>query len=256
MPKESQRTGLRVANFLAFLGVVVVNALAVTLPLNGRSTGELSDAYPNLFVPSGLTFSIWGVIYLLLGIYAVYQLVKHKPYVDRIGWLFVLSSVANMAWIFAWHYELVLLSFAIMLAILASLIAIYLRLFVGRSTGSAAEKWMVHLCFSVYLGWITVATVANATALLVHVGWGRFGLSETVWAIVAIGAATLVTLLMLLRRSDIFHALVVLWAFLGIILKRSAVGGEGAQPIIACAAVCMAAVAVVAAIRARKYLSY
>ena len=117
MAAQSRRIGLRVANLVAFIGVVVVNALAVTLPLNGRSTGELSDAYPNLFVPAGLTFSIWGVIYLLLGIYAVYQLVKHKPYVDRIGWLFVLSSVANMAWIFAWHYELVLLSFAVMLAL-------------------------------------------------------------------------------------------------------------------------------------------
>lgn len=256
MSQDPKRTALRVVNLLAFVATVVVNALAVILPLNGKSTGELSDAYPNLFVPAGLTFSIWSVIYLLLGIYAVYQVVKHKPYVDRIGWLFVLSSVANMAWIFTWHYQLVGLSFLVMLAILGSLIAIYLRLFVGRSTGSAAEKWMVHLTFSVYLGWITVATVANATALLVHLGWGRFGLGETAWTIVAICAATVISLLMLLRRADIFHALVVLWAFLGIILKRSAVGGDEAQPIIVCAAVCMAILAVVGAIRARKYLSY
>ena len=256
MPELPRRLPLRIANFLAFLGTVAVNALAVTLPLNGRSTGELSDAYPNLFVPAGLTFSIWGVIYLLLGAFAVFQLLAHRPFVDRIGWIFVLSSAANMGWIVAWHYEQVLLSFLIMLALLASLIAVYLRLFIGRSTGSAEEKWLGHVCFSVYLGWITVATVANATALLVNAGWGRFGLSEAFWAIFVIGAATFITLLMLLRRGDIFHALVVLWALLGIVLKRSAAGGAADRTVVAAAAICMGLVFVLGVIRGRRYLRY
>lgn len=256
MPQTTRRLPLRIANLLAFLGTVVVNALAVTIPLNGRSTGELSDAYPNLFVPAGLTFSIWGIIYLLLGIYAVFQLVAHRPFVDRIGWIFAISSVANMGWIVAWHYEQVLPSFLIMLVLLASLIAIYLRLFIGRTAGSAKEKWLVHVCFSVYLGWITVATVANATALLVNAGWGRLGLSEAFWAVFVIGAATLVTLLVLLRRGDLFHALVVLWAFLGIILKRSAVGDPASRIVVTAAAVCMGLIVVVGAIRGRKYLRY
>jgi hypothetical protein len=256
MPQPSRRLPLRVANFLAFLGTVAINALAVTLPLNGRSTGELSDAYPNLFVPAGLTFSIWGIIYLLLGVYAVFQLVAHRPFIDRIGWAFVFSSVANMGWIVSWHYEQVLVSFLVMLVLLACLIAIYLRLFIGRSTGSAREKWLVHVCFSVYLGWITVATVANATALLVDAGWGRFGLSEAFWAVFVICAATLITLLMLLRRGDVFHALVVLWAFLGIILKRSAAGDPTSRTVVTAAAVCMGLVFVVGAIRGRKYLRY
>jgi hypothetical protein len=255
-PRESSRLLLRLANLVAFAGTVTVNALAVALPLGGRTTGELSDSYPNLFVPAGLTFSIWGVIYLLLGIYAVYQLVGRRRFVDRIGWLFVLSSVANMAWIVAWQYMHVAVSMLVMIALLASLIAIYVRLFIGRSTGSAGEKWLVHVCFSVYLGWITVATVANATALLVHLGWSRFGLGEPFWAVVMVVVATLVTLLMLLRRGDIFHALVILWAFLGIVLKRSSAGGAGSQEIVTAAAVCMGAIAVVGALRARKYLRY
>jgi len=256
MQQKPRRLALRFVNFLAFLGTVAVNALAVILPLGGRSTGELSDMYPNLFVPAGLTFSVWGVIYLLLGAYAVFQLVAYRPYVDRIGWLFMLSSLANMGWIVAWHEIKVALSFLVMLVLLGSLVAIYLKLFIGRSTGSAAEKWLVHVCFSTYLGWITVATVANATALLVHLGWGRFGLSEPFWAITMVAAATLISLLMLLRRGDIFHALVVLWALFGIILKRTSAGGAGASDIVAATAVCMGLIFVLGVLRARKYLRY
>jgi hypothetical protein len=143
----------------------------------------------------------------------------------------------------------------VMLVLLASLISIYVRLFIGRSAGTAAEKWIVHVCFSVYLGWITVATMANATALLVHIGWG-FGLSQAVWAIGVIGVATVITLLMLLRRGDVFYALVVLWAFLGIVLKRSAAGDPASRSVVTAAAICMGLIAALGALRAKKYLTY
>lgn len=248
------RLPLRILNFLAYLATVTANALAAALPLWGRSTGAISDGYPNLFVPAGLTFSIWGVIYLLLGIYAVFQLVGYRPFIERIGRLYLLASLANIGWILAWHALLPGLSLAIMLVLLLALVAIYLKLFIGRSTGSAAEKWLVHVCFSVYLGWITIATVANVTAVLVHLGWGRFGLSEVGWTIAVIVVATLVTLLVIYRRGDFFYGLVVLWALLGIILKRTVLGGE--RGIVTAAAVCMGLIASLGAVRARKYLSY
>jgi hypothetical protein len=223
-------------NLVAFVGVVVINYLAVSLPLNNKSTGELSDQYPNLFVPAGLTFSIWGVIYVLLAIYAIYQLVvafrrtaTDGSFLDRIGVLFILSSVANMGWIFAWHYELVSLSLVIMLLLLLTLIAIYLRLGIGRSAAPGRERYLVHLPFSVYLGWITVATIANVTALLVDMGWNRFGLSEAFWTVAVIAVGVAITLVMLLQRRDVFYSLVVLWALLGILLKRMAVE---VQPIV------------------------
>jgi hypothetical protein len=199
----------------------------------------LSDQHPNLFVPAGLTFSIWAVIYLLLAVFVVYQLVyavrrngRSVSFIEKIGLLFFVASLANVAWIFAWHYERVVLSFVIMLILLGSLIAIYLRLDIGRSEASRLEKYLVHLAFSVYLGWITIATIANTTVLLVDLSWNRFGLSEAFWtvAIIVVGIALALTTLFL--RRDIFFGVVVDWALLGILLKRLAVDARPNHSII------------------------
>ena len=176
---------LAVVNAVAFVAMVTVNGLANSLPINGRSTGELSDSYPNLFVPAGFTFFVWGVIYLLLLAFIAYQLVatlRGSPegigVVTTVRVWFVVSSLANIAWIYAWHYERVLLSVVFMLVLLASLIAIYLKLQIGMAPSTSVRRWLVEVPFGVYLGWITVATVANVTALLVDVNWGGFGVSR------------------------------------------------------------------------------
>jgi hypothetical protein len=119
---------------------------------------------------------------------------KKDPIVDQIGWWFIVTSVANIAWIFAWHYERIFLSLLIMLVLLASLLKIYLGLGIGETAVSGAKKYLVHLPFSIYLGWITVATIANVTALLVAVEWNRFGLSEVFWTALVIIVATAITL--------------------------------------------------------------
>lgn len=216
-----------VINLLGFLGTIVVNWLANALPINNRTTGELADLYPNLFVPAGLTFSVWGIIYLLLAIFIVYQVIpsvrrdaQRGAFIGRLWLLFFISCLANIGWIFAWHYELVALSLVIMLVLLGSLMAIYLRLQIGKSDASKAERYFVHLPFSVYLGWITIATIANVTAFLVDIGWNRFGLGEQFWAVVMIIAGTAIALAVLLTRRDIYFCLVVGWALLGILLKR------------------------------------
>ena len=219
---------IAVLNVVGFIATVVINTLASTLPLNGKDTGELSDQYPNLFVPSGLTFSIWGVIYILLGIYVVYQLVlaigkkvDDSGQAERIGLLFLLSSVANCGWIFAWHYEVVWLSIILMLLLFVSLLGIYLRLSIGKGNATQKQKYLIHLAFSVYLGWITVATIANVTALLVDAGWNGFGISEQFWATLVIAVATLIAIAMTFRRNDIYFALVADWAAIGILIKRT-----------------------------------
>jgi hypothetical protein len=218
---------LTVLNLAGFLGTVVVNWLANALPINNRNTGELSDLYPNLFVPAGLTFAIWGLIYLLLALFVIYQLLpstrnsaQRGAFIERIGVLFFISSLANIGWIFAWHYELVALSLVLMLILLATLLAIYLRLRIGKSKASSAERYLVHLPFSVYLGWISVATIANVTALLVDINWDGFGLSEQFWAAAVIGVAIVLALAVMFTRRDIFYGLVVDWALLGILLRR------------------------------------
>jgi hypothetical protein len=208
-------------------GTLVVNGLANALPINGKTTSQLSDRYPNLFVPAGLTFSVWGVIYLLLVIFVACQLLlslqrdtRGSGFTAKIGLLFFASCGANMAWIFAWHYEIVPVSLLLMLVLLGCLIGIYLRLDIGRSPATRAEKYLVHLPFSIYLGWITIATIANVTALLVDIGWNRFGLSEQFWAVGVIMVGIAIAATMLLKRGDVFYCLVVDWALLGVLMKR------------------------------------
>src|SRR4030042_2082745 len=228
MHKSQLHLLLAILNVIGFLGVVAVNGLANALPLAGKTTGQLSDQYPNLFVPSGLTFSIWGLIYLLLAIYVTYGLVQairmpaeETSYISRIGVFFIITCIANAAWIFLWHYELLPLSLLFMLILLVALVAIYLRLNVGRSATQPAEKYFVHFPISIYLGWISIATIANVTALLVAYKWNRFGISEQLWAVLMIGIGTVLALLVLFQRKDLFYALVVDWAVLGILIKRA-----------------------------------
>lgn len=228
---ESRRVlSLSILNLLGFVGTVVVNALANILPINNITTGELSDLYPNLFVPTGLTFAIWGLIYVLLGIFVIYPLVprvRRDPqkvdFVRRIGPLFFISCLINIGWIFAWHYQILPLSLVLMLILLGCLLAIYLRLNVGKSEATKAERYFVHLPFSVYLGWITIATIANVTALLVDSNWNTWGIGEQFWAVAVIAVGIAIALSVLFTRRDIFYSLVVDWALLGILLKRLSV---------------------------------
>ncbi len=226
---KSRFLSLSILNLIGFLGTVIVNGLATALPLNNKTTGQLSDQYPNLFVPAGLTFSIWGVIYILLAIFVIYGLIiaikkdtQKISFIENIGILFFISCLANIGWIFAWHYEILPLSLLLMLLLLGCLITIYLRLHIGKSDSPQTEKYLVHLPFSVYLGWITIATIANVTALLVDVNWNTFGLGEQFWAVAVIIVGIAIALSILFTRKDIFYCLVVDWALIGILIKRLA----------------------------------
>ena len=218
----------QILNIIGLLGVITINFLANALPIAGKNTGELSDLYPSLFTPAGFTFSIWGIIYLLLIIFTVYQSkglfgesnIPRNKFLYRIDIWFFVSSLANMAWVFAWHHQMVWLSMLLMLVILGSLLLIYLRLGVGLRTTEKKEKYLVHLPFSVYLGWITVATIANAATVFISYNWNGFGISPEIWTSVMIAIATIITLIVLITRKDLFYSLVIIWAFIGIIYKR------------------------------------
>ena len=239
MSKKDTNLLLLFLNIIGFVGTVVVNWLAITLPLNNKTTAELSDQYPNLFVPAGLTFSIWGLIYILLAVFVVYHLVatirkdtEGLSSIKRIGLVFFISSILNMVWIFAWHYEIVPLSLIVMLLLLGSLLAIYLRLGVGKSVAAKKEQYLVHLTFSVYLGWITIATIANVTALLVDINWNGFGLSEQFWTVAVIIVGIAIAISVLISRRDVYYCLVVDWALLGILIKRLSDSTINAQSVI------------------------
>ena len=207
---------------LTYLAMITMNFLANSLPLNGRRTGDISDAYPSLFTPAGLTFSIWGVIYLLLGAYVLYQLGLFRDSPDtaadtallnRVGVLFAVSSLANTAWVFAWHYDNIPLS--------AVLIVVTLR--AANLTGR--RRWFVGVPFSVYFGWTTVAVVANITVLLVSRKWDGFGFADSTWAVIMVLVAMMIGTATMLRNRDVAYGLVLIWAFVGILIRQTSADG-------------------------------
>ena len=223
---------------LTYLAMIAVNALANILPINGRTTGAVSDAYVNLFAPAGLTFAIWGVIYVLLGAHVLYQLglfhdagdsSPRAALLQRVGVLFSLSSLANVSWIFAWHYDLILVS-TLLLATMLVLLIVITRTIAGSEL-SSRDRWFVRLPFSVYFGWITVATIANVTVWLVSIGWDGFGIPASIWAVAIISVGAVIGTAVILRDRDIAYGLVLVWAYLGIWIKHtSAAGFDGAYP--------------------------
>jgi hypothetical protein len=215
-----------VINILALAGTLVANGLANALPLNGQTTGEISDQFEVYFVPAGYVFLIWGLIYLGLTGFVIYQALpgqRDNPRLRRVGYVFALSCAANVVWLFLWHYEYFYLTLVAMVALLLLLIAVYLRLRIGRSEVPTIEKWLVRVPFSVYLGWISVATIANATSLLDYVNWGGWGIRPEIWAVIMLLAATALASTVALRRGDIAYALVVIWALAGIAVKQAGV---------------------------------
>ena len=223
--KKSIDSPTRWINVVAFIIMVIVNGLAgSTTLIGGKNTAEVSDAYPTLVTPAGYVFAIWGVIYILLGVFCYSQTASRpevREYRNKIGWLFVLSCAANVSWLFLWQYVYLIASVPVMFLLLASLIAIYLRLDIGRSVATLREKISFHIPFSVYLGWITIATIANISVALVSIGWDGLGLNPQTWASVVVIVALIITLLVLATRRDVAYSLVIIWALVGISVNQS-----------------------------------
>ncbi len=204
---------------LAIIATITINALANILPIAGRQTGQISDSFPSFFTPAGYVFAIWGLIYLALLAYAIYQALpaqRDNPRLVATRGLFVLSCIFNVAWLLCWHYLLIVPSMGMMIGLLATLVLLYLRLGVGQFAVSVAESWLARVPFSIYLGWITVATVANAVTTLIELDWNGWGLSGQVWALLLVLIAASIGVAFALSRRDIPYNLVLLWAFAGI----------------------------------------
>jgi hypothetical protein len=220
----SKDTIRQFVNLVTVILALLVNILAATLPLNGQNTGEISDRFQVYFVPAGYVFSIWGLIYIGWIAFTIFQLQpsqRENPRLRRLSYLFALSNFANAAWLFCWHYNQFGLSVIVMLALLGLLIASYLVLDVNRASVTRTEYWSVDVMFSIYLGWITVATVANITDWLYYVGWDGFGIPAQTWAVIMLGVASLLGLAMALTRRDVGYVAVLVWAFIGIALKQT-----------------------------------
>ena len=226
---------VKITTLVTFLIMVGVNALANILPINGVTSGEVSDSYTNLFAPAGITFSIWGLIYLLLFFYSIYQFgifqKEEDPYKEdlfkRIGILFSISSILNAVWIFTWHYRIIEVSLIIIIAMLVLLIMIN-NITKGASL-SLKDYLFIRFPFSIYMGWITIATIANVTTLLVKLGFDGFGISEVVWTIIVIVIGLIIASLTILRNRDAAYGLPVIWAYIGIYIKHISKDGWNAE---------------------------
>lgn len=239
-----KNTFIKIFAGTAYVAMVVVNFLANSLPINNRSTGDISNAYPNLFAPAGLTFSIWGLIYLLLAGYVVYQFInssqKSKELFYKINPLFIITSILNILWIFAWHYDYIGLSVIIMAALLIFLIKIANIIRIQKF--SWQEKLFIWAPFSIYFGWITVAAIANITVFLVSINWNGFGISDYIWTSIILLVGAIIGILRMNKDKNVAYGLVLVWAYLGILLKHlSSTGFNGEyQSVIATVILCLA----------------
>jgi translocator protein len=224
----SQPNNLRqIINIFALGTTITVNALANILPINGMNSGEISDLYPSLFTPAGYVFSIWSLIYLLLIAFVVFQALpsqKDNPRPERLGYVFAISCLFNSLWIFAWHYRQVLLSECLIVGLLVSLLVCYQRLQTervnkGELEVSRAERITTHLTFSIYTGWLTVATVANTCILLLDSGITGGSFAPT-WGVVTVLAALTIGAAFTYLRKDMAYGLVLVWAFAGIAVAQ------------------------------------
>lgn len=232
-------------NVVALALCLAANGAAVGLPLFGRDTGAISDGFDVVFKPAGYVFGIWSVIYLGLIAFAVYQALpaqRHSARLAAIDRPFVLSCLANGAWLVLWHALWIPASVAVMLVLLGSLIVIYRRLDAGRASATWVERLCVDLTFSVYLGWITVATIANVAIALFDFGWdgGRIGADG--WSIILLAIGTGLASRLAATRRDAAYGAVLVWAFVGISVAQG-----GANTVARAAQLAAAYVAVVAA---------
>lgn len=216
----------QIINILAVVFTIVMNALANILPFNGVNTGAVADSFPNYFTPPGYVFAIWGVIYVLLFVFMVYQARKNQvdaEYLGKIGYLYLIGAVLNVAWLIVFHYSygntpLLVWSELLIVGFLVVLLLTYVRLEIGIKEVPLGQKLAVHLATSVYLGWISLATIANTAAVL------NSNLTiaidvQYIWTALVLVVALLITTLMIWLRRDIAYGLVVIWASTGIASK-------------------------------------
>jgi tryptophan-rich sensory protein len=207
----------------ALTATLATNALAQLLPLNGQTTGEISGRFPLLITPPGYVFGIWGLIYTGLTAYAVYQALpsrRDSKRLRRIAWPFVLTCVANSAWLLLWHYNQYRLTLGAMVGLLLGLITINRRL--GRTGEQEVDDLVfARLPFSIYLGWISVATIVNATVALYDAGWDGMGLSPELWTTALLGVGAGLGATMGVKEGDAAFPLVIAWAFAGVARKNA-----------------------------------
>lgn len=214
----------QIITVVVFIVTVAINGAANALPINGQLTAEISDRFRVFVIPAGYVFAIWGLIYLLLGAFTFDQARPSRaadPTLRRLGWLPAVTGVLNSIWVLLFQYEVFVLTVPVMVGLLVTLIGINAITFADRARLRGACAWTVRIPFSVYLGWITVATIANIAQTLDAVGFDGFGIQPELIAsaVLLVGIAIAATFAW--RFADVAYGLVIVWAYAGIVVKEA-----------------------------------
>lgn len=217
---QLSRTGvvfLRVANLLSLLGVFTINALATTLPLNGNSTGSISDDNPTYITPAGYAFSIWGLIYVFLGLFAIYQMFPStyasRPVNEAYGVVLLLNALLNISWIISWHWLQLVVACAIIWAMWLTLLVIKLRL-TPFLPATWLEYFFVQVPISLYIGWITCAAILNLLIVVPVLAASQAA------GLAGLGVATAIGTFVVAYHRDGVTGAVVVWALVAIGIEQ------------------------------------
>ena len=206
----------QISVLVATVATLAVNYAAVLFRIGGLSTGQVADLYKIKFYPAGYAFSIWGVIYLFLAIYTVWQMLpaqRDNEKLDRVGMYYIYTSIGNITWIFLWQYQYPVLSIIPIVFMLITLLAAYRDI---NTDTKPNEKWLLGVPFSLYVGWISVATIACISAGLYSLGWNGFGIADDVWAMIMMVVAFVIVGFTVWKFHDWVWALVYIWAIVAI----------------------------------------
>lgn len=256
---------LAIFNALSFIIHLLFTYLIQAKIINNKNVSEISAEYESLFTPEGITFSIWGIIYTLLGLFCLYHIriaYKHdrthagNGELSKIGLWFIIINLASAGWLVAWVNGYLSLSVLLIIIQLVGLIAIHIRLNIYRPDKTAGVKLCTQFPLSVYLGWISIATIANISSYLVASNWNALNISPINWTIIMMNIATLLSLLIIFLKKNIYFGLVVAWGLYGIMLKRKSADEELYSNIIMTAWICIALIVMAAAVQLARNISY
>jgi hypothetical protein len=214
-----------VSNFVIVLFVIFWNYWINTGVINGKTVGDVSDKYANLFTPAGYAFAIWGIIFLSLLILTINQLRlafkkgENGDSILQIGPWLGIANVGNVLWLWFWLHEQVGISVIVMLVILFSLIQVVIRTNMERWDAPIKVIAFVWWPICLYSGWIAVATIANVSAWLASLDWAPF-FTEVQWTVIMISVAGIVNLFIIYSRNMREFAGVGVWGLVAIAVRH------------------------------------
>jgi hypothetical protein len=215
----------QIVTLVAIVGSIAINTITNIFPLNGFNIGTLSNTLfaPVHITPANYAFAIWGVIYTGLIAFGIYQLHpdrRQHPRLQSSGYLLAIACLSQCIWIYLFLDRFFLLSILAMLGILLPLIGVYQHLGIGEPNTSRQERWFLQVPISIYLGWITVATILNIANALYSINWNGWGIDPIVWTVIMMVVSAAISAVVLFQRRDAVFTLVIIWALVSISIRQ------------------------------------